>query len=141
MLLHLKAFLQFLRLNRNASAHTVRAYESDLTQFLDHTAAAGGLKRSEPAARLQLWPISPDPGRGGCDVQFTLPASTDAALDVYDVDGRRVRELLSGRLGPGRHAVHWDERDAAGVESPSGLYFLRLQVGPEARSTKAFVIR
>ena len=103
--------------------------------------AAGGLKRSEPAARLQLWTISPDPGRGGCDVQFTLPASTDAALDVYDVDGRRVRELLSGRLGPGRHAVHWDERDAAGVESPSGLYFLRLQVGPEARSTKAFVIR
>src|SRR5213080_1726566 len=39
---HLKAFLQFLRLNRNASAHTVRAYESDLTQFLDHTAAAAG---------------------------------------------------------------------------------------------------
>ena len=36
---HLKAFLQFLRLNRNASAHTVRAYESDLTQFLAHAAA------------------------------------------------------------------------------------------------------
>ena len=47
MLVHLKAFLQFLRLNRNASAHTVRAYESDLTQFLDHKAAAGGLKRAD----------------------------------------------------------------------------------------------
>ena len=37
---HLKAFLQFLALNRNASAHTVRAYESDLSQFLAHVAAA-----------------------------------------------------------------------------------------------------
>jgi integrase/recombinase XerC len=48
---HLKAFLQFLRLNRNASAHTVRAYESDLSQFLDHAATLTGLKRSalEPA--------------------------------------------------------------------------------------------
>ena len=37
---HLKAFLQFLALNRNASAHTVRAYESDLGQILAYTAAA-----------------------------------------------------------------------------------------------------
>jgi integrase/recombinase XerC len=31
---HLKAFLEHLRLNENASAHTVRAYDSDLSQFL-----------------------------------------------------------------------------------------------------------
>ena len=49
---HLKAFLQFLRLNRNASVHTVRAYDSDLTQFLATVAAAAGLKAGElqPAA-------------------------------------------------------------------------------------------
>ena len=43
---HLKAFLQFLRLNRNASVHTVRAYESDVTQFLDHAAVLAGIKRA-----------------------------------------------------------------------------------------------
>lgn len=49
---HLKAFLKQLALNRNVSAHTVRAYESDLSQFLDHVAAIGGVKRREiaPAA-------------------------------------------------------------------------------------------
>jgi integrase/recombinase XerC len=48
---HLKTFLQFLRLNRNASAHTVRAYESDLSQFLDHAAVLTNIKRAglEPA--------------------------------------------------------------------------------------------
>ena len=44
---HLRAFLKFLALNRNASAHTVRAYESNLSQFLDHAAAGAGLRRSE----------------------------------------------------------------------------------------------
>jgi integrase/recombinase XerC len=43
----LKAFLQHLELNRNASAHTVRAYDSDLSQFLAHAAAAAGVNRSE----------------------------------------------------------------------------------------------
>jgi integrase/recombinase XerC len=44
MTAHLKSFLQYLALNRNASAHTVRAYDSDLTQFLAHAAAAAGCK-------------------------------------------------------------------------------------------------
>jgi integrase/recombinase XerC len=44
---HVKSFLQFLRLNRNASAHTVRAYESDVMQFLDHAAAAARTKTAD----------------------------------------------------------------------------------------------
>jgi len=45
----LREFLQHLRLNRNASAHTVRAYESDVSQFLAFVAADRGVKRSELA--------------------------------------------------------------------------------------------
>jgi integrase/recombinase XerC len=47
MIGHLKAFLAFLRLNRNASVHTVRAYESDLVQFLDHVAKQTGTTRGD----------------------------------------------------------------------------------------------
>src|SRR5579884_357762 len=42
---HLRAFLKHLALNRNASAHTVRAYESDLSQFLASTASMRGVTR------------------------------------------------------------------------------------------------
>ena len=44
---HLKEFLQFIRLNRNASAHTARAYASDLSQFLDHVASATDVPRAK----------------------------------------------------------------------------------------------
>jgi integrase/recombinase XerC len=38
----LASFLEHLRLNRNASPHTARAYESDLGQFVEYLAAARG---------------------------------------------------------------------------------------------------
>jgi integrase/recombinase XerC len=44
---HLKAFLEHLRLNENASPHTVRAYDSDLTQYLAFLAAHAGRRVSE----------------------------------------------------------------------------------------------
>jgi integrase/recombinase XerC len=44
---HLKAFLAYLKLNRHVSPHTVRAYDSDVTQYLAWVAAETGKKMSE----------------------------------------------------------------------------------------------
>ena len=46
----LESFLEHLRLNENASANTVRAYESDLGQFMVFLAAHLGRRRSELAS-------------------------------------------------------------------------------------------
>jgi integrase/recombinase XerC len=52
----LAAFLEHLRLNRNASAHTAAAYESDISQFLDFAAQHLDTANLEPR-HLQLGTI------------------------------------------------------------------------------------
>ena len=44
---HLKSFLAYLKLNRHLSPHTVRAYESDVTQYLAYVASGRGKKMSQ----------------------------------------------------------------------------------------------
>ena len=44
---HLKSFLAYLKLNRHVSPHTVRAYDSDVSQYLAFVAADRGKKMSE----------------------------------------------------------------------------------------------
>ncbi len=52
---HLKAFLAYLKLNRNVSPHTLRAYESDVTQYLAFVAGEAGKKMSQlEAADLDM---------------------------------------------------------------------------------------
>ena len=47
---HLKSFLAYLKHNRHVSPHTVRAYETDITQYLAWVAADTGKKMSALAA-------------------------------------------------------------------------------------------
>lgn len=44
---HLKAFLAYLKLNRHVSPHTVRAYRSDVEQYLAFVASETGKKMSQ----------------------------------------------------------------------------------------------
>jgi len=49
----IRAFIDYLRLNQNASPHTARAYESDLDQFVAYLATA----RKKPGAQLSAGDI------------------------------------------------------------------------------------
>src|SRR5207247_160209 len=51
-----------------------------------------------------------------------LPFAAPVQLAIYDVLGRRIRTLLSGRLPRGPTAVMWDGSGTAA----SGMYFARL---------------
>jgi integrase/recombinase XerC len=55
---YVRAFCKYLALNRSVSRHTVRAYESDLAQFLDHVSAATRVKVADlPPAALDRFAI------------------------------------------------------------------------------------
>ncbi len=109
--------------------------------------ALGGL--APPAARpapqiprpprFELGAVVPSPARDGCEMRFTLPEPARVALAVYDVGGRRVRDLGEETLAAGEHVAAWDLRDDAGARCRGGVYFLRLRAGAELRTGRVLV--
>jgi len=68
----------------------------------------------------------PNPFNARTTLVFSVPADGMASLRIYDLAGRLVRTLHSGRLAAGQHRVTWDGRDDAGRDSASGAYLIRL---------------
>jgi hypothetical protein len=70
---------------------------------------------------------SPNPLRAVTHLHFSTAAAGEVTLDLFDVQGRRVRRLHAGTLPAGRHALPFDGRGADGEPLASGLYFGRVE--------------
>jgi M6 family metalloprotease-like protein len=71
----------------------------------------------------------PNPFARTAAIRYGLPREMTVSLDVYDLSGRRVANLASGRQPEGFHTVVWDGRSASGERVPSGVYLYRLKAG------------
>jgi hypothetical protein len=70
--------------------------------------------------------VRPNPFVSGTVVRFGLSEQNDVEVVVFSADGRRVKELVRGVLGPGYHLVVWDGKDDIGRIVSRGVYCLRL---------------
>ncbi len=84
---------------------------------------------------------SPNPTRDAVALRFVLPRGGHVRMAIFDVGGRRVRELVSGPQGTGEHALAWDLRDEAGRAVGAGLYFARLVVDGQALTRTIVAMR
>ena len=87
-----------------------------------------------PAVTLLL-PSLPNPFRQSATMAFSVAHAGPVELDLYAVDGRRVRTLVRDYREPGEYHAAWDGRDDGGHTLASGVYYERLQTvdGPRTR--------
>jgi hypothetical protein len=93
--------------------------------------------------RFALYPPRPNPSGGRIWIDLDVPRHDEAVLElnVYDVAGRRVRELIGGERPAGRHTMSWDLRDGGGRRVGAGVYFVVFQATEYRRTEKVLILR
>jgi hypothetical protein len=69
-------------------------------------------------------------------ITFTLAATEQVDLSVYDLLGRKVTTIVSGRQPAGTHAFLWNPAQYA-----SGVYIIRLETPQEALAKRVMVVK
>lgn len=96
-----------------------------------------------PAAPLAsgMGAPAPNPFQGTTLIPFALGQAGRIRIDIFDLQGRRVRRLRDGDSSAGYSSVVWDGRTDAGVAAASGLYFVRLDTGHAVFSRALRLVR
>ena len=74
-------------------------------------------------------------------IGFDLASPLPVRLAVYSVNGRKVRDLISGYMSAGHHSIAWDGLDGAGTPVSSGVYLYRLEAGGRSETKRMLLLR
>jgi hypothetical protein len=83
----------------------------------------------------------PNPFNSSVTISFALPHDGEAAVTIYDISGRKVRNLFRGGASSGRNRVVWDCTDDSGAPLSSGVYFYILEFGEYRSSSKLVLLK
>jgi photosystem II stability/assembly factor-like uncharacterized protein len=80
--------------------------------------------------------IFPNPVTTSAEVSYNLNREKEVSLLLFDCSGRRIKSLINGKVTRGNYSVSLDCRAL-----PTGVYFLRLNVGGKTFTRKMTVVK
>ncbi len=75
--------------------------------------------------------VAPNPFNAHTTISFELARPNSVKVVVYDIAGRKVRDLLNEQRGAGSHTLIWDGRAEDGSGVASGNYLVSIVAGVE----------
>jgi hypothetical protein len=85
--------------------------------------------------------IYPNPFNPSTTIKFGIANDTDTRIQIYNMRGQVVRELLDRQLKSGNYSVVWDGKDSLNRTLSSGTYYLRMQVGKDVFTRKLTLMK
>ncbi len=83
----------------------------------------------------------PNPFNPETEISFTLPENSFVSLTIYNIQGQKVKRLVNEYQPAGTKRVVWDGRDEKGEGVASGIYFYRIEAGPNTVTNRMVLLK
>jgi hypothetical protein len=99
-----------------------------------------------PVSRAGLGQNFPNPFNPSTRIEYWVPdggahGGTPVHIEIYDVNGARVRTLVNATQAAGRYRVEWDGRNSHGAPVGSGVYFYRMVAARFSDTKKMLLLK
>ncbi len=83
----------------------------------------------------------PNPFNPTTTIRYAIPTDASVNLIIYNVQGQKIRTLISKEQKAGYYNVVWDGRNEAGQTVSTGLYLYRVQAGSFVATQKMLMLK
>ncbi len=87
---------------------------------------------------FQIYPI---PVVQNLVLEYALPKTQHVKIIIYDILGRKIKELIDGKVCSGEHKITWDKTDNKNQKVAAGVYFCRLETGKTGIIKKVVLLK
>jgi hypothetical protein len=83
----------------------------------------------------------PNPFNPITKIEYDLAEESKVLLEIYNVNGQRVRTLVAMTQPSGKYSVAWDGKDVNGRSVASGVYFCMIKANKYRSTNKMVLLR
>jgi endoglucanase len=80
--------------------------------------------------------VYPNPARNYVTIDYKINFTEDVSIDIFSLNGQKVKSLLRSRQSPGIYSITWDPHDPKGVNNGSGIYLCRISLSGKILTRK-----
>ncbi len=113
-------------------------YDYLTVKYTEEGAIVEKIRMPAAAKGFEVYSPYPNPFKSQIQIKYSLVKHGCIKIDVYDINGRLVRNLLNQNLQDGVRIAVWNGKDENGKQLPSGVYFVRLKT-PNKSITKKII--
>ncbi|MBD3224325.1 MAG: T9SS type A sorting domain-containing protein [Caldithrix sp.] len=114
---------------------------NDIRSAIDQSLATSLDSDETKKLSFELHGNYPNPFNPQTQISFTVNRKSRIQLQIFDVQGRFIRNLLNQQMPVGQHSIKWDGRTQQGNLLPSGFYIYRLKSAMQNQSKRMLLIR
>lgn len=83
----------------------------------------------------------PNPFNPSTTIEYELKKPETVKINIYDINGRLVRELINEEKNTGHYSINWDGKDNSGKIIASSTYFYQIQAGSYGQAKKMIFLK
>ena len=85
--------------------------------------------------------VYPNPFNPETNIDFSIKATGNVTLEVYNLKGQRVKTLVNNTVEAGEHSITWYGDTDSGNNASTGVYFIKLQTSEYQQIKKVMMIK
>ncbi|MDP8201176.1 MAG: SBBP repeat-containing protein [Candidatus Tenebribacter burtonii] len=84
----------------------------------------------------------PNPFNPSTTISFSVTQNSDFVnLEIYNIKGKKVKQLIGDHLSVGQHSVVWDGKDETNKPVSSGIYFYKMKTNNNEETKKMILMK